>query len=54
MLVSVSRQGRPSEHRGGEQMLLSAFFGVINELQEQSLGSTQLESERATDSQVIY
>jgi hypothetical protein len=35
-------------------MLLSAFFGVIDELQKQSLGSAQLESERTTDSQVIY
>ena len=35
-------------------MLFSTFLGVINELQEQSLGSTQLESESTTDSQVIY
>lgn len=34
-------------------MLFSAFFSVTDELHEQSLGSTQLKSERTADSEVI-
>src|SRR5713101_6849556 len=51
--MSVNRQSRPGEHRGDAQMLFSAFFSVTDELHEQSLSSTQLESERTADSEVI-
>lgn len=54
ILMSVCRQGRPREHGGGQKVPLSALFGEINELQEQSLCPTQLESERTTDRQVIH
>jgi hypothetical protein len=51
--MRVSRQGRPREHRGNEQMRLPAFLNECDELGEQLLGGVQFESERPADREVI-